>query len=172
MYFLCGLLVIACIYDYSSRRIPNYLLGIMLLTGLLQGLIENGTFAAGIFAVGRFFLVGGVILLALFPFFRIGALGAGDVKLLAVCAGFFSTDCILYFLFYSMLISAIIIFIRFAIKKDMKERFHYLFQYTTDVICNGGWKLYIQEKEERKKCSICLAGPVLCGVVMHLGGVY
>ena len=171
-FFLCGLLSVACVYDYIGRRIPNYLLVIMLVTGLGGGVLKATSEMEQIIWVVHFLMVMIIVVAVFFPFYKIGTIGAGDVKLFAVCAGYFSTNQIMYFLFYSMLVSALFIFIRFAMKKDMKERFGYLVQYTTDVMKSGRLRLYIKDKEERKKCSICLAGPVLLGVLLHLGGVY
>ena len=172
MLVLCGLLLIACVYDYTFRRIPNYLLVGIFIAGIVNCFYQTGDIWLGFFQVVHYLVAAMIVTLCFFPVYRIGALGAGDVKLFAVCAGFFSDGCILYFLFSSLLVSAIFILVRFMVVGDMKERFHYLFQYTADVVLNGGWKLYINDKEEKKKCSICLAGPILCSVLMHLGGVY
>ena len=71
----------ACITDLRSRRIPNRLV----LSGLVLGLSINLAFG-GVRAFG-WSLLGGLAGLALFlPFFALGGMGAGDVKLLA-CLG-------------------------------------------------------------------------------------
>ena len=44
---------------------------------------------------------------AFYLFFYIGAMGAGDVKLLAVCAGYFSGEKVLCFLFFALLFAAV-----------------------------------------------------------------
>lgn len=85
------------------------------------------------------------VMFLLYPFFRLGGLGAGDVKLLGICAGYFHRDKILSFLFCSLLIAAI-----FALIKMMTEH------------CT----------RERLKMRIPLAGPVLCSVLLSAGGVY
>jgi len=71
----------ACVTDLRSRRIPNRLV----LTGLVLGLSMNLLFG-GVPGLG-WSLLGGLAGLALFlPFFALGGMGAGDVKLLT-CLG-------------------------------------------------------------------------------------
>jgi prepilin peptidase CpaA len=73
-----ALAIVAAAWDLRTRRIPNVLtFGAALVAVLLHGYLEglNGLSLA---------LAGWVVGLALFlPFFALGGLGAGDVKLLA-----------------------------------------------------------------------------------------
>ena len=72
---------IACVTDLRSRRISNRLV----LSGLAIGLSLNLLFE-GLKGLG-WSLLGGLLGLALFlPFFALGGMGAGDVKLLS-CLG-------------------------------------------------------------------------------------
>jgi len=72
---------IACITDLRSRRISNRLV----MTGLVLGLLMN--LLIGSWAGLGWSLLGGLLGLAIFfPFFALGGMGAGDVKLLA-CLG-------------------------------------------------------------------------------------
>lgn len=115
---LCVFLVIACFFDYRRCRIPNLLLGALLLYGLLQSFINGG--------VQDFALFMGITLLVMlvfYPFFKIGCIGAGDVKLFGICAGFFPLGKILLFLFFSLLISAGISLFRMLQNNNLQERF-------------------------------------------------
>jgi len=72
---------IACLTDLRSRRISNRLV----MTGLIFGLVLN--LCTGGWAGLGWSLLGGLLGLAIFfPFFALGGMGAGDVKLLA-CLG-------------------------------------------------------------------------------------
>jgi prepilin peptidase CpaA len=72
---------IACFTDLSSRRISNRLV----MTGAILGLVMN--LLIGSWAGLGWSLLGGLLGLAIFfPFFALGGMGAGDVKLLA-CLG-------------------------------------------------------------------------------------
>ncbi len=79
---LAILLSIAVVTDVRERRIPNRLT----LSGGLLGILL-GAVAVGGFPVSS--LLGAVIALVVaFPFFALGALGAGDAKLLAMVGTF------------------------------------------------------------------------------------
>jgi prepilin peptidase CpaA len=73
-----GIAALACATDLRSRRIPNWLtLGAMVTGVCFHAIVPGGSG----FAPAAFGLVVG--LLVFFPFFALGALGAGDVKLMA-----------------------------------------------------------------------------------------
>jgi prepilin peptidase CpaA len=76
-YLALALAVIACITDLRSRRIPNALtFGGAIAALALHGLVPGGH-GFGFSATG--WVVG---IAMFFPFFALGGLGAGDVKLL------------------------------------------------------------------------------------------
>ena len=69
---------IASLYDLHSRRIPNWLTGPAIFTGLILHLSLGGVGQLGLSALTGL-LAGGIFLL----FFLAGGMGAGDVKLMA-----------------------------------------------------------------------------------------
>lgn len=78
------LLLISIISDFKSRRIPNILIGVGLLCGLLlAGFNLNGDITPLQSVLGA--LLGLAMLL---PIYLLGKMGAGDVKLLAMCGSF------------------------------------------------------------------------------------
>jgi prepilin peptidase CpaA len=77
------LLAIALLSDLRERRIPNQLVVIGLLVGLAGHTWLAGVGGLTVAASGA--LVG---LLCLMPFYISGGLGAGDVKLMAMCGAF------------------------------------------------------------------------------------
>ncbi len=185
---LCILLVIACGFDYRKRRIPNLLIVVMLITGIGECALSWGMKGILSFLCKMICMV-----LGMYFFFWIGTLGAGDVKLFGVCAGYFPGNKILYFLFFSLLITAGISFVKllfgYCVRKSsktkksvaklqwnvyggVKERLSYLCQYIFEVVQSGHWKLYIEDREEWQRNGICLAGPILGSVLMYIGGVY
>jgi prepilin peptidase CpaA len=72
------LLLIAAVSDVRDRRIPNWLNFLLILSGITQSCFASRLVGPGMSALG--IVVGGAIP---FVLFAIGALGAGDVKLLA-----------------------------------------------------------------------------------------
>lgn len=75
---LIVMLLLAAIIDLRQRRIPNWLTAVLALTGLMQAWTAFATVTPLHAVLGL--LVGGALTTALFV---IGALGGGDVKLLA-----------------------------------------------------------------------------------------
>ena len=80
---LLALLIVALITDMRGRRIPN----ILVLAGLVIGVTGHVWFS-GITGLVLAALGTCVGLLCLLPFYAAGAMGAGDVKLMAVCGAF------------------------------------------------------------------------------------
>ena len=70
--------VLATWWDVRERRIPNWLSGTALVAALVAALLDGGI---GLSAAGLGFILGGATFLV--PF-AVGAVGAGDVKFIAV----------------------------------------------------------------------------------------
>lgn len=136
---LCIFLLIACYYDYRYRRIPNILIFLMLITGVTWRFCEQGGRGA-VFSL----LTMIAVIVFLSPFFRMKALGAGDVKMFGVCSGYCFGEEFLYFLFFSLLIAA-----------------------SVSIV-----KTIIGRGKECLKMKVPLAGPVLLSILLHIGGVY
>lgn len=166
MAVLCIFLAIACVFDYGKGRIPNGLAALAGAAGAAGSFLETGP--GGI--PGYLARAGGIMLL-MYPFFRIGVLGAGDVKLFGVAAGYYPIDKIFSFLFFSMLIAAIFSVIRVVRERNARERLQYFCEYCGDVIRSGNWRLYFGETDA-KFTGICLSGPVLFSTLLYWGGVY
>jgi prepilin peptidase CpaA len=75
---LLALLLWAAITDLRFRRIPNWLTLALMASGLIQGLSGYGLLSVGQSAAGM-----GVGFALPLPLFLLGAIGGGDVKLLA-----------------------------------------------------------------------------------------
>lgn len=167
MAVLCFLLLFACCFDYSRRRIPNLLLLGTLAIGLWEAFRGGGGSSVLLFLARM-----AMVMLALYPLFRVGAVGAGDVKLLGVCAGYFPGDKILFFLFYSMLLSAAFSLMKLWREKNARERFAYLGEYLAEVLRTGNLRLYFENQKELRAAGICLSGPILVSALMYWGGIY
>ncbi len=167
MFLLCSFLGIACLYDYGKRRIPNLLIGLMLIGGVGQGVYQQGWRGGGLFLCKAICVVA-----VLYPLFKIGAFGAGDVKLYGACAGYFPSTKIFWFLFISLLVAAIFSLIKLIKERNVWERLGYFCEYILTVVQNGRWHLYMENERDTHKAGICLAGPILCSALLYLGGAY
>ncbi len=161
---LCVFLAAACGFDYKKKRIPNGLLALEALSGAAECLYGSGFPGVSVF-VGKALLVTAL----LYPLFRIGTLGAGDVKLFGVTAGYLPFGKILTFLFFSLLTAAVISLIKMWKEKSFRGRAARLWGYGEDVIKNGRGKLYPVEEQGAR---VCLSGPVLISALLCWGGAY
>lgn len=167
MTVLCFFLVIACLCDYGKGKIPNWLIGIMFAVGLGYGAVWEGIRGAAFFP-----MKGTAVILLLYPLFKIGALGAGDVKLYGICAGYLPHDKFLFFFFLSLLLAAMISLIKMIKECNAIERFSYLCEYLISVLQNRKFHFYFEDKKEQKHAGICLAGPILGSILLYMGGIY
>ena len=83
VYFLVATLLIATLSDLMTHRIPNNLLIPALAFALLASSVAGGITGLALSLAGM-----GVGLAMLLPVYALGAMGAGDVKLLAVAGAF------------------------------------------------------------------------------------
>ena len=164
---LCTMLTAACWIDHRKKKIPNLLIVAMALFGMSWRFWREG--AGGVAA----FLGQAVMVICLFYFiFRLGAVGAGDVKLLGVTAGFLPFNKVLIFLFVSLLIAAAISLVKIWKKKYFWERMRYLAEYLADVWKSGRWSLYLESGVNNPDAGVCLSGPILFSLLLYLGGAY
>ena len=167
MAVLCIMLAVVCVVDYRRMRIPNGMILLIFLYGLGIHYRDGGGGGA---AEWLFNCI--IVLLLTYPLFKIGTVGAGDVKLFSVTCGCLSKQDIACFLVVSLLIAAVISMIKLLREGNVAERFRYLCAYLTGVCREGSWQLYFANVKDARRAGICLAGPVLLSVLLHAGGVY
>lgn len=163
---LCFMLGIACYFDYRKGKIPNVLLLVMWVTGCAIAIA--GGIREGVFSI----LASVLIVLLLYPLYRIGAMGAADVKLYGICAGYLPRNKFVFFLFVSLLIAAAVSLIKMVKECNAIERMEYLCEYILDVVREGKFFLYMENEKEQRNAGICLAGPILGSLLLYLGGAY
>ena len=174
MFFLCPLLGVACLWDCTLRRIPNFLQFIIFGLGLILAYQRGGMMQVA------WYVLEFVLMTALFyGFFKIGMIGGGDVKLFAVCSGFFEKDRILFFLLFAFAIAAVIGVIKLVLQGKLKSRMNHFRRYVTNTLIdfqiNGKRskpKIYMTDREEKIKNGVAMSGPVFISALMHLGGIY
>lgn len=166
----CVLAVIlnaAMLSDLLTGRIKNHLILTGLVLGLLYQVLTAGT-------GGIFVFAGGVLLpLAVtFPLFAFRAIGAGDVKLLAVAGGFLGMETMPKCLLWSLLFGALAALLKMLSRGSFCRRFLYLAEYVGQSFREGRWKPYgqpFQEEEAVIHLSVCILFAALACVI---GGVF
>ena len=164
---LCVLLMAACYCDYRKKRIPNYLIVAIMLVSMTWRFLGEGLSGA-IVCVLQAVLIGSL----LYPLFKIGALGAGDVKLFGATAGCLPFMKIFVFLFVSLLFSAIISLVKLLQHNRLIERLQYFIEYLADIISSGSFRLYLDEGSKDPDIRLCLSGPIFISLLLYLGGAY
>lgn len=164
---LCGFLAVACTCDYRRRKIPNGLLFGMAVFGVGWHLWSGGIRGA-VICLGE----AAIVMALLYPLFKIGGLGAGDIKLLGITAGYLPPGRVVFFLFFSLLAAAVISVMKMSRENSFGERLRYLSEYLADVVQSGEWHIYLENVQDRRAAGICLSGPVLFSVALYVGGIY
>lgn len=164
--------ILMCIFcaaaymDLRFYKIPN----LCILTGILSGLIMTyasysfaGVFAAGVSAAGIFAIF--------YPFYLMGGIGAGDVKLLMM-TGFFMHDArlLIKYLLVTFALAAVISIVKMLLFAESKERLLYLGRYLRKAALTGSIDEYKVDKEN-KKCVIRLSIPALVSLALMWAGI-
>ncbi len=167
MAVLCVLLTTACGFDYCRRKIPNGLLMFIFLAGMGYRLQRDGP-------PGILLYLGqtAVAIALLYPLFKIGTVGAGDVKLLGVTAGYLPFQKVLLYFFFSLLVAAIISLGKLLINKNFKERLGIFVRYLEDTAKTGILRSYSTAERYKRSVNVCLSGPMMLSLLLYLGGVY
>ena len=118
-----AVLISAAITDVRRGRIPNILVIILILFQTVFLLISQAVLNKPLLSGSEIFhriLAAAVVFMFLYPFFKIGGLGAGDVKLLTVTV--LSVTSPIYFLMAVFAIGAFVSVIKIIFKKPVNDR--------------------------------------------------
>lgn len=167
MYIMTVFLAVAGILDHLTHKIPNLLTALMLVFSLVIKTSGEGP-AALPGVVLRMILTAGIF----FPFFAIGTLGAGDVKLMSVMAGFFGKGRAAVFIFLALLIACAEGMILMLIRGQMKKRMLRLALYIKSFVKTGKAERYHACREAEAESGVALAGAMFISAVLGIGGLY
>ena len=169
MTILMGLLLAAAFFDLWKRKIPNLLIlggAILGITGMISCREPFFTYLPGIL----------IPLLIFFPFFMIGTLGAGDIKLFSMI-GFFlplkeSMACIVLGLIIAVLVGSF----RLIREGQLQARLIRPLEYLRDCLEAGEFRPYGLQTgnsmQEKGAESVSQALPTLIGTILVTGGVW
>jgi len=120
---LMMLLVGAAVSDYRTHRIPNWLV----LSGALFGVIYNTALAPSPYANILFPLAGlGLGLVLFLPLYLVRAMGAGDVKLLAMVGAFLGPGDTFRAALASMIVGGVLSIVLVLARGTARRMFHNL----------------------------------------------
>ena len=162
------LLILAVLADLKTDRIPNGFVMFGIIIGVL-GSPANGR------AVYRVFMSMFLAFSVLYPLFRIGAMGAGDVKVFIMIGSFMGTKELLSIMVLSFIIGALCSLLKLLSEHNGRERMYYFLSYISEVVKTRQWKIYgehlAQDYERYRRNKIHFTVPVLFSVALRIGGV-
>lgn len=153
--------------DLYSDHVPNGLIVLGIASGLFCSLWQNG--AEGILQA---FLSIGVSFFLMYPLFKIGGLGAGDVKMFLVTACFFTAKSMLTVIAGAFVIGAVMSVGKLLWERNGVERMQYFFSYMAGIFRTRRWSLYGEELRQDyysyQKNKIHFTLPILLSVAIRL----
>lgn len=162
------MLFLAAMADLKTDRIPNGFIVIGILTGLISSYWHGPGLSSSMVSMLLAFLL-------MYPLFKIGTLGAGDIKTLIMAACFLRVREFLTVLAAAFVIGAAICAGKLLAEHNGKERLLYLLSYVSEVIRSGHWKLYGEDlKQDQmlyRRNKIHFTIPVLLGAALRIGGM-
>ena len=154
--------VLACGFDLRTRRIPNVLTFGAAIVALAVNVATSDS--SGLLTAGAGWLLGIVLF---FPFFALGGMGAGDVKLLGAIGAWLGPEAVLHVALYSALAGgpiAIVVALRSGYLRQALRNLKTLitFWFTVGLKPVQGITLDAQQNSPR----LAYALPMLAGVLV------
>lgn len=157
---------VAIFTDWRCYRIPN----LCIIIGAAAGLIM--TFVSYSFAGLLSSIVGVLIVfMAFYPFYLMGGIGAGDIKLFMMAGCYIRGDELLLYMLVTMTVAAVWSGIKMLVYAESRERLFYLGRYIRKAVLTGAVDEYQTDKTQ-KRCVIRLSIPAFISLVLMVMGVY
>lgn len=155
---------IACGFDLRTRRIPNELTFGAALAAVVYHVAATG--ASGLMTAGGGWLLGVALF---FPFFALGGMGAGDVKLLGAIGAWLGTEAVVQVALCSAIaggVFAVVVALRSGYLRQALGNLKMLlmFWFTVGLKPVEGFTLDAQQNSPR----LAYAVPMLAGLLVTL----
>lgn len=160
MVILIGVLIYTVYTDMRYYKISNLCILVGIIAGLIMTLVSY-SFAGAVSAV----MQTAVIFAAFYPFYALGGLGAGDIKLFMVLGCFLQRERLIGCLFAAMLIAGVASVVKMLIFEESRQRLYYLGRYIRKAAFTGAFDEY-ETDFTQKRSVIRLSVPVLISVVL------
>ena len=166
-----GLLLVVLLggawYDIREHRIPNW----WCICALVGGFILTWTWALPGENLWQLLLYGGRILAVTvlwFPLFWLRMIGAGDIKLMALMAGYLGFRAGARAVLYGFFIGAILAFLKMLVCINLHQRLRYCFAYFRRLFLTGERMPYYEASRDGRTVVIPLGFCLMAGYVMSL----
>lgn len=164
------LLFLAALWDFYRGKIPN----ILLLAGGSYGLIRL------LLVQNMVTHIPGIVfpIVLLFPLYKIGVIGAGDIKLFSLLGFYFTFMETIFCIFTAFIIGAVISALSIIRYGNFVERMTYLFSYLKECFTVGHFRYYYLDSEgkhisniKENQSKIHFAIPIFISVLVRIGGI-
>lgn len=167
LYFLAivciAVLALASLSDIRSRRIPNYLTVVLIITSLTVYLMIAGI-------DGLLFSLKGMALgfIILFVPYLFGGMGAGDVKLMAGVGAALGPEQVLLALLFTALLGGILAVIIILAGDTIKETLKNFFASAWLTLSGAGVQVFTAGLEHKKKTKVPYGFVIACGTAASM----
>ena len=134
------LLFLAALADLKTDHIPNG----FLVTGMVTGLAASHFLGPGLSHSAVSMLLA---FLLMYPLFKIGTMGAGDIKTLIMAGSFMSAEDLLKVVAAAFGVGAVFSLMKLLAEHNGRQRMAYLLSYVSEVASSRQWKLYGDEPD-------------------------
>jgi prepilin peptidase CpaA len=155
---LVGILAVALVTDLQSRKIYNWLTFPAILVGLLLGTLMGGL--PGLQSAGLGLLVGSAVFLV---GFMLGAMGAGDVKLMAAVGAWLGWPSAIAAVLYVTVLGGLVSLGAAAAHGSLLQLFRNIYWFFVGLILPGG--------KAQAAVAHSAAPPIPYGVSIALGSL-
>lgn len=162
------ILLSASLWDYKHGKIPNHLILIGMAAGIMRLIVKEDLFDILAYLPG---IILPVILF--YPAYKVGGIGAGDLKLFSVLGFYFPFMQSMLCIFTSLFLAALLSLVKMTYYQNLTERMEYLFSYLKESILSGKFQYYYKDQENgksSKRAQIHLAAPIFVAALL-MGGV-
>lgn len=164
-YVLLLLLLLSALADLRTDRIPNGFLLLGAACGMIGSLISGRTLTGILISMLLAFLL-------LYPLYKIGAFGAGDVKLFVLIGSFQNIREVTAVMAGAFVIGAGFSLVKLAVERNGRERLRYFLSYMLEVCRTRQWKIYGEDLKQDYhtycKNKIHFAVPILFSAVCRI----
>lgn len=158
-------------YDIREQRIPNWWCGLACVCGGCLAWIcapQGQKIWQPLLYVIRLLAV----IVIWFPLFRFRMIGAGDVKLMALIAGYLGFGTGIVAILYGFFIGAVLAFLKMLICRNLLQRLNYFFVYIRRLLLTKKALPYYQASRDGKDMVIPLGLCLLGGYMWYLLGIF
>ena len=156
-----SILTVAAACDLVTKKIPNLIIICGYIIAFTTMFFLNGTDEFYIYIIRALWPIP-----ALFIFYYLRALGAGDIKLFSVISIFIPTEVLIRFIIFSFVIAAIWGILKFIISKELHIKIMGVINHVKHCVETGEITMY---RPKGESSYICFSIYMLIGFITSIG---